>query len=193
MSTKSAPVAGRRSRVGVAPWSLRWLSKLGPLFRAVELVTAARFTVRGESMRPNFENDQYVLVSKLTYLMAPPSRGDVVVLQHPYRHGWHYIKRIVGLPGECVEVRGGVVRIDGEPLEEPYVLEGHEGTSLPWEHSVACEWPLGKGEFYMMGDNRADSDDSRAFGPVPRENIIGKAWLRYWPRQVWGVIRDVVR
>ena len=186
-----------------------WLgSLLGALLRSgsvhglANLLMAARFVVKGESMLPNFAMDQYVLVSRLAYQSRAPSRGDVVVLRHPGQPRRNYIKRIVGLPGERVQAGDGRVRINGEVLVEPYLYRGDDGRfkggmSHPdgplGEQGPADggseEWFLEEDRYFVMGDNRQYSDDSRAFGPVGRDLIVGKAWIRYWPRDAWGFIR----
>jgi len=138
-----------------------------------------RFYVRGSSMEPTLHNGQYLVVSKLSYRFSEPQRGDIVVFVSPNGAGEDYIKRIVGLPGERVEIREGAVWINGYRLDEPYLNSG-----IPYTGA----WSLGPDEYFVLGDNRANSSDSHAWGPLPRKNIIGKAWLCYWPPQYWGVI-----
>ena len=174
-----------------------------PVYRLAELATAVRYVVQGDSMQPSFSRDQYILVSRLAYRGCAPSRGDVVVLRHPVHWYRHYIKRIVGLPGERVRTEGGRVYIGGHVLEQPY-FEGHVGSrhdvhlgldaaeaAGPMEmlEKTDREWFVGEDEYFVMGDNRANSNDSRSLGPLPRELIVGKAWISYWPRSSWGVIR----
>lgn len=137
-----------------------------------------RFYVRGSSMEPTLHNGQYLVVSKISYLFSEPRRGDIVVFVSP-NGGEDYIKRIVGLPGERVEIRDGAVWINGYRLDEPYLNSG-----IPY----AGAWSLGPDEYFVLGDNRANSSDSHAWGPLPRRNIIGKAWLCYWPPQHWGLV-----
>ena len=174
-----------------------------------DFLTAARFVVRGNSMRPNFARDQYILVSRLSYLEDGPARGDVVVLRHPCQWRRNYIKRIIGLSGENIRVEGVRVFVNGQLLEEPYLEiesgllnppqtddEGRGRLSDPLPigfpgepDEQVCECTLSDGRYFVMGDNRAYSEDSRSFGPVGRELIVGKAWIRYWPRNDWGMIR----
>lgn len=142
------------------------------------------FRVEGSSMEPNLygnkEHTNYVLVNKAAYWFGDgPGRGDIVVFQAPDQPENDRIKRVIGLPGETVEVRkDGSVLIDGELLEEPYIsshVGGPSGT-----------WVVPEEEFFVMGDNRGVSHDSRGGGPVPRGNIIGKAWFLIWPIGDWG-------
>lgn len=138
-----------------------------------------RFYVRGSSMEPTLHNGQYLVVSKVSYRFSEPQRGDIVVFISPIGAGEDYIKRIIGLPGERVEIRDGAVWINGYQLDEPYLNSG-----IPYTGA----WNLGPDEYFVLGDNRANSSDSHTWGPLPRRNIIGKAWLCYWPPQYWGLV-----
>lgn len=148
------------------------------LYLVINALTA-RFFVRGSSMEPSLHNGQYLVVSKMSYRFREPQRGDIVVFTSPNGAGEGYIKRIIGLPGERVEIRDGAVWINGYRLDEPYL-----NAAIPYTGS----WMLGPDEYFVLGDNRAHSSDSRVWGPLPRKNIIGKAWLCYWPPQHWGLV-----
>ena len=172
--------------------------RFGPFYKLAETLTSVRFVVQGESMEPSFRRDQYVLVSRMAYRRREASRGDVVVLHYPRQPGRNYIKRIVGLPGEKVRVEGSRVFIDGRLLEEPYLqAEGPPGKSNTPLRSATPggsldrpdEWSLGERQYLVLGDNRSNSHDSRSFGPLGGELIVGKAWIRYWPPGEWGIIR----
>ena len=173
---------------------LEHMLRFAPIYRLANLVTAVRFVVKGDSMEPSFSREQYILVSRMAYLWQGPRRGDVVVLRHPEHLSRNYIKRIVGLPGETVQVPGERIYINGGLLHEPY-LNGDAGNTASDEspakkdNSVG-EWPLGDDQYFVMGDNRSNSDDSRSLGPLGRELIIGKAWACYWPRSARGIIRS---
>lgn len=135
----------------------------------VQLFVATVFHISGESMLPNFADGQFILVDKLSYLVRAPMRGDVVVIQFPGDPDHRkFIKRVIGLPGEQVEVRGGQVLVDDRLLQEPYLPAGLE--SAPDVIKV-----LRGDEFFVMGDNRPNSNDSRFFGPVPLDKFIGKS------------------
>ena len=138
--------------------------------------------VEGQSMEPNLHTDQRLVVEKLSYRFHPPSRFDVVVLRVSSQGDELLIKRVIGLPGETVEFRDGSVYIDGQQLDEPYVSQ----TTRSGRSGRVVVPPL---HVFVMGDNRSHSNDSRSFGPVPIENIIGRAWLSYWPPQNAGLIQ----
>ena len=138
-----------------------------------------RFQVRGSSMEQTLHNGQYLVISKLTYWIHPPERGDIIVFHPPNSPAEDYIKRITGLPGEQVEIRGGEVWVDGTPIEEPYIAN-------PGFYSGA--WNLGDGKYFVLGDNRGNSSDSHSWGVLPEENIVGKAWLCYWPPEEWSLM-----
>jgi signal peptidase I len=138
----------------------------------VHLFLAQATIVYGQSMEPNLYERQRLIIDKVTYHFVPPKRNDIVVIAMPNMDEM-LVKRVIGLPGETVEVRDGVVYVNGEPLPEPFPHEiGHE-TREPVV--------LGPLNYYVMGDNRDNSNDSRSFGPVQREYILGRVWLRYWP------------
>ena len=166
------------------------------------------FQVEGRSMEPTFENQWYVLVNKalyweinmetvskfvpfvdpgddsMRYLFRGPKRGDVVVFRSPNQPAngpeRDFIKRVIALPGETVEVRDCTVFIDGEPLDEPYILEKPAYTYGP--QTVSPD------HLFVLGDNRNNSSDSHSWGLLPKENLIGQAWLIYWPFSAFGLV-----
>ena len=152
------------------------------IFAVLNTLTG-RFQVRGSSMNPTLQDGQYLVVSKLAYWLYPPERGDIIVFRPPNNLSEDYIKRIVGLPGEQVEIRGGEIWIDGGLLEEPYIAN-------PASYSSA--WNLREEEYFVLGDNRSNSNDSHTWGKLPRENIVGKVWLSYWPPEAWGTVDHYV-
>jgi len=165
------------------------------------------FKVEGSSMDPTLEGGQYLLVNKLVYLRVnlerlariapfwqldhpsrgfpfhPPKRGEVIVFHFPGDPERDFVKRVVGLPGEVVMVRGGTVFINNVPLEEPYITRRDE-SNMAANH-------LGEKQYFVLGDNRRSSNDSRNWGPVPEENVVGKVWLVYWPFSRWGVLKGL--
>jgi signal peptidase I len=148
------------------------------IFLALNTATG-RFQVRGSSMEPALHDGQYLVISKLVYWVHPPERGDVIVFQPPNNPAEDYIKRVVALPGEQVEIRDGGVWVDGVPLEESYIAN-------PGFYSG--EWNLGDEEYFVLGDNRSNSSDSHSWGVLPRDNIVGQAWLCYWPPEEWKLV-----
>lgn len=151
---------------------------------------AQPFFVRGASMTPNFHDGEYLIVDELSYRLhvRPPQRGDVVVFQYPLDPSQYFIKRIIGLPGETVRIRGGVVTVvsqafpQGVVLDESPYLEADEQTDGDLEVTVRS------GEWFLLGDNRNHSSDSRAWGPLPERLIVGRAWVRAFPLSRVGVI-----
>lgn len=138
------------------------------------------FRIEGVSMEPNLHDGQYLIINKLVYHLHPPTRGDVVVFHYPRNPSRDFIKRIIGLPGENVEVRGEHIFINDEELKEPYAL--HQG-NYAWGPQI-----LGEDEYFVLGDNRDSSSDSHTWGPVPTDAIVGKAWISYWPPNHLGFV-----
>lgn len=139
-------------------------------------ISTQLYRVTGDSMRPSFEPGEWLLVSRRAYHRATPTRGELVIVRDPRDLARLYLKRVVGLPGEEVRLFEGMLYINGSYLPEPYL--GGLPAYLGLEENV---WKLGEGEYFVMGDDRAHSTDSRHFGPVRRELIVGRAWLRLWP------------
>jgi signal peptidase I len=137
--------------------------------------------VEGQSMEPNLHTNQRLVVEKMSYRFHGPERFDIVVLRIGSQGDELLIKRVVGLPGETVEIRNGQVYVDGEMLDEPFAI----GDTRPGRQSSVTVPPL---HVYVLGDNRNHSNDSRNFGPVPIENIVGRAWLSYWPLEDAGLL-----
>lgn len=141
--------------------------------------------VEGTSMAPTISNEERIFINKFVYDFEPIHRGDVVVFWYPLDPSKSFIKRVIGLPGETVTIKEGHVYIDGREIREPYVLPRYlDDASYPPVHVPA-------GEYYVMGDHRDSSDDSRMFGPVPRRYIYGKAVFAYWPVDRFGSIGNV--
>lgn len=140
---------------------------------------AQPFIVSGASMESTFHNNEYLIVDQLTYHLREPERGEVIILRFPNDHSKFFIKRIIGLPGETVEIEGSRVTIkndedtDGFVLSEPYIA-----SMTGPNHQIK---KLGADEYFVMGDNRDHSSDSRAWGALKREEIIGRAWIRLLP------------
>lgn len=135
----------------------------------------APFYVKGASMEPNFHNYEYLIIDRLSYRLEAPARGDVVVIRNPEEPSEFFIKRVVGLPGETIEVKRDHVYVNGELLDEsPYLAESVK----TWG---ARSFILETDEYVVLGDNRPESKDSRSFGSIRKDEIIGRTWLRAWP------------
>lgn len=142
------------------------------------------FYVKGQSMEPNFYDHEYLFVDKLTYRRQTPARGDVVVIRYPLDPSEFFIKRVIGLPGETIEVSNGKVRIYNKEHENGFLLDEH--TYLDQDYTPLTDTKtLKDDEYYLMGDNRAASLDSRSFGPVKRSFIVGRVWVRAYPFDRW--------
>ena len=157
------------------------------VFVVIYLFIVQPHEVKGSSMEPTFQNNEYIITDKISYRFGKPNRGDVVIFKAPVNPDVDYIKRIIGLPGETVMVQSGRIYIDGKMLNEPYledltpIFPGgfiKEGVvvSIPENH------------YFVMGDNRPHSSDSREFGPIEKKLIIGRAVFRYWPINNLGLI-----
>jgi len=163
-----------------------WREMFDFLFLIIAIYTAVnlaseRAVVEGASMEPNFFTNQWVVIDRLAYTFGRPTRGDVVVLHDPEDPSVDFIKRVVGLPGEEVTIQAGRVYINGTQLSESYI---------PRFCISSCEgvWKLDATHYFVLGDNRPNSHDSHAFGPLAEQLIVGKAWLRYWPLSDFGFI-----
>ncbi len=148
------------------------------LYAGINALTA-RVRVDGSSMNPTLQNGEYVLVSKLAYRFGEPQRGDIIVFKYPGQPPQDLIKRLIGLPGDMVEVKDGVVFVNGQQLDEPYIAADplYDGN-----------WRVPDGHLFVLGDNRNDSSDSHSWGLLPSDNVIGKAIVIYWPPADWKVI-----
>lgn len=144
----------------------------------IRVFIAQPFIVDGESMFPTFQDKNYLIVDQISYRLGHPERGDVIVFRYPKNPSRFFIKRVIAVPGETISFEGNTITItndahpDGLILEEPYI-----------DHSIYHDEKitLGEEEYYVMGDNRSNSSDSRAWGPLEESFITGRAWLRLWP------------
>ena len=146
-----------------------------------------RTSVSGSSMEPTLSNNDQLILDKISYRFSEPKRFDIIVFPFQYKENTNYLKRLIGLPGETVQIDlEGNIYINGEILEEDY---GKEKINFP---GLAVEpITLGDDEYFVMGDNRNNSSDSRdpSVGNIRRSNIIGKAWVRIWPLNKFGVLK----
>jgi signal peptidase I len=177
-AASSQPAADQARRSHVLREIVETVLLTAAIFLVVNAATG-RFRIEGDSMEPNLHNGEYVLIDKISYVLHPPERGDVVVFTPPNNER-DYIKRVIGLPGDTVEVKSGQVYVNSVVLDEPY-LKNLIHADMP--ASVVEE-----GRYFVMGDNRNNSSDSRAFGTITPQSIVGRAWLVYWPPSDWSTV-----
>jgi signal peptidase I len=147
--------------------------------------------VEGLSMYATLDDNDYLIANKIDYRLHPPQRGDIIILRPPTNNSTDFIKRIIGLPGERVFIRSGYVYINGHKLDEPYLPEAWVNDAN-WPDNNSQGQVMGPNEYFVMGDNRNRSQDSRFFGPITRDRIDGKAWFRIWPLAHFGNIYEKV-
>ena len=148
---------------------------------AIFQASVGSFKVYGSSMLPGIEQGDYILVSKAAYFFNEPQHGDIIVLHSPQDPNTDLIKRIIAVPGDAVEIKDNTVFVNDTALVEPYTLEP--------PHYLMLSEEIPTGHYFVLGDNRNNSSDSHRGWTVPRENIIGRAWITYWPPYRWGIIK----
>jgi signal peptidase I len=151
------------------------------VFALLRLVVQ-NYRIEGPSMQPNLQEGQFLIVNRLAYRTGEIQRGDIVVFEYPAAPQRDLIKRVIGLPGQQLEIVRGQVWINGQPIEEPYVSEpgiySQTAMTIPADH------------IFVMGDNRNNSNDSRRWGSLPTQSIVGKAIFCYWPPSRWGPVAN---
>ena len=165
------------------------------IFFVIQNFVAQPYKVQQRSMERTLEPEQYVLVDKITPRVDPFDRGDIVVFNPPaswaQADGTPFIKRVIGEGGDTIKIQDGQVLVNGTVITEDYVYSEVPG-GPPQETFAAPDkdsWVVPEGELFLMGDHRSDSADSRVFGPVEIDQIIGRAWLRYWPIDTFGILQ----
>ena len=177
---------------------------LALLIFVVLQLSVQNFRVQGPSMRPTLENGEHVLVNRLVYVkldpnrvvsMLPfvdqgpessiypfhaPRRGEVIIFRFPRDESRDFVKRVIGVPGDRIEIEDGQVIVNGIPLAEPYITRPDRGDM--------DEVTVPEGSFFVLGDNRRASNDSRHWGPVPADNVVGRAWVAFWPLNRWHAL-----
>ena len=151
------------------------------LFVSINIISA-RIRVDGDSMEPTLVSGEYVVVNRLSYRLGHPQRGDIIVFHFPRDPKEEYIKRVIGLPGDEVNVMNGLVYVNGQSLDENY---------LDVKMNYSGSWTVPTGQLFVLGDNRNNSSDSHDWGTVPMDYVVGKAVLVYWPPPAWGLIDHV--
>lgn len=152
----------------------------------IDLFTSARFVVEGDSMLPTLAHGDWVLAVRPRFSWNQLRRGDIVVLLRPGGNSGVSIKRVIGLPGEDLRLEDGLVYMDGLLLEEQYVEVSVSQELAAERPEQILEWWTGPGEYVVLGDNRRDSQDSRRFGTVDQQNILGRVWFPCWPPKACG-------
>ena len=153
----------------------------------IRMFVAEPFLVNGPSMEPTFQSGDYLIADQLTYDFKTPARGDVVIMRYPEDPAIYFIKRIIGLPGETVELSGTKVIIHPAGGGVPFTLDESFIAPTRIENQNAS-YTLGADEYFVMGDNRVDSSDSRSWGPLPRHDIVGHVVLRLYPFTTLGIL-----
>lgn len=185
-STYTAGLVTRRPALGCLFEIVETLVLTLIIFFVIQTFVAQPYQIRQQSMETTLEPDQYVLVDKLTPRFDAYKRGDIVVFTPPeswvQADGTPYIKRVIGIGGDTIEIHDGKAFVNGTELVEPYVFKEDDGLAQETEDPLQLkEWTVPDGELFLMGDHRKSSADSREFGTVAVDKVIGRAWLRYWP------------
>lgn len=158
----------------------------GAIFVIIYLFIAQPHRVSGRSMLPTFEDGDFILTDKISYRLGKPKRWDVIVLKYPKSETQEFIKRIIGLPGDTILLQDGSLYINGKRLEEVYLAPGiitHGADFINEGEGIQVK----ENQFFVFGDNRTNSSDSRNWGPITKQEIVGKTFLRYWPPKSFGL------
>jgi signal peptidase I len=188
-----SPLVDRRSSTGCLLEIVETLVLTLIIFFVIQTFVAQPYQVQQHSMERTLVPGQYVLVDKLSPRWDAYGRGDVVVFNPP--DSWTpeqtpFIKRVIGLPGDVVEVRDdGNVYVNDARLEEPYTYANDAGIGEPTMAADQARWVVPEGQLFVMGDHRRSSADSRVFGPINSSDVIGRAFLRYWPVDTLGILQ----
>lgn len=168
--------------------TLEFIAVLAAIFIFIRLIVAEPHKVSGKSMVPNFQDADLLITNKLATNLSPLSRGEVIILKNPRDNNVAFIKRVIGLPNEKVMIRDGKVYINGEILNEPYLPAGTITTGESFLQTGG-EILVPEGQYFVIGDNRGGSSDSREWGPIKKDLIVGQAYIRYWPIPKFTIIQ----
>ena len=167
---------------------IQTLVVFGAIFTVIYLFVAQPHKVSGNSMLPTLHSSDYILTDKLSYRFGSPKRGEIIVLKNPRDESQDFIKRIIALSGDSVKIESGQVFVNDKALTETYLpkdLKTQSGAFLQAGQTVKA----GQNQYFVLGDNRGHSSDSREWGGVTRQEIVGRAFFRYWPPQSFGLIK----
>ncbi|KKQ80136.1 MAG: Signal peptidase I [Candidatus Daviesbacteria bacterium GW2011_GWA1_38_7] len=166
---------------------IEFVAIVGAVLIVLRFFIAEPHRVSGNSMIPNFHDGDYIITNKVSLRFSIPQRGEVIILKNPRNTGQVFIKRVIALPQDRIKIFQGLVYINGQPVTEPYLpqeLKTQGGAFLSDDEEIVVP----AGQYFVMGDNRNGSSDSREWGPVKTDLIIGQAWARYWPIPKFGII-----
>lgn len=183
---KNLAVTMTLQKWGVLVRNIDLLLILGLIFRAFVLQP---FLVEGNSMEPNYHDKEFLLADRLTYHFRTPQRGEVVIFHYPKNPQEDYIKRIVGLPGETVTIEKGQIYVNGRLLEEDYLPDNTQ-TLISNNTNIVLNQNLAPDEYFVLGDNRDHSSDSREWGIMPKKNIVGRTWFVVYPFKNFGLVKN---
>ncbi len=162
------------------------------VFVVVYLFLMQPHQVKGSSMFPTYKDKEYLLTDKVTYKQRAPKYGDVIVFRAPVNEAFDFIKRVMGTPGDSIQIKGGQVYRNGQLVDEFFLPSTYRTSPGQFLHEGEV-YTVPEGNVFAMGDNRDHSSDSRDWGPVPYKNIIGRVFFRYWPANVMGLVTEVVK
>lgn len=167
---------------------IEFIAIMAAVLIVIRFLIAEPHLVSGDSMVPNFHTGDYIITNKLLMKLSQPKRGEVIVLQNPRNSDQVFIKRVVGLPGESIKVSQGLVYINGQVLDEPYLPQGTltSGQQFLTEDE---EIVVPDDQYFVLGDNRGESSDSREWGPITSQLVVGQALFRYWPITKIGILQ----
>ncbi|OGE26571.1 signal peptidase I [Candidatus Daviesbacteria bacterium RIFCSPLOWO2_01_FULL_38_10] len=168
---------------------IQTLVVFGAIFTVIYLFVAQPHKVSGSSMIPTFQNGDYIITDKLSYKLGQPKKGDIIVLKNPRDESQDFIKRIIVLPGDTIKISGRLIYVNDTLQSEQYLPKNTptaSGAILQEGETVKA----GPNQYFVLGDNRTHSSDSREWGSITREEIVGKAFFRYWPPQSFGFIKS---
>jgi len=184
---------GRRGLSRAAKFFVEFLETaiiIGVIAFVIRFFLIQPFVVEGASMEPNFHNNDYLIIEKISEKIKEPKRGDVIVFRYPNNPKVNYIKRIIGIPGDTIIINNGVLKIRTPGSnEEKIINENYIPESI--KTSGNMETKIENDQYFVLGDNRSNSSDSREWGVLPKENIIGRAWLVILPTEDFGIVRRV--
>lgn len=168
---------------------IQTLVVFGAIFALIYLLVAQPHKVSGRSMVPTFQDGDYIFTDKLTYRFREPMHGEVVVLKNPRDESEDFIKRIIALPGDSIKVENSRIFVNGQPANESY-LPSDTPTRAGSFLNEGALINVANNQYFVIGDNRDHSSDSREWGPITKEEIIGKVFFRYWPIQTFGIFKS---